>query len=136
MRDAPYAGIFVAVYEKIKRKACEWTFFLRSFSLCLSPFGEVFNCLLTELLCKYQLADISGPSRSVWSSTVIHTTSAASAGLVSTMITHPFDVIKVCRPPQHLYIHIYGIFELINFLQNPYVFCISTLDKGPSPARG
>ncbi|PAV20572.1 mitochondrial carrier [Pyrrhoderma noxium] len=60
LRDAPYAGIFVAVYEKIKRKA----------------------------------SDISGPSRSVWSSTIIHTTSAASAGLVSTMITHPFDVIK------------------------------------------
>lgn len=122
--------------RRLRERLVSGLFFFRSFSLCLSPFGEVFNCLLTELLCKYQLADISGPSRSVWSSTIIHTTSAASAGLVSTMITHPFDVIKVCRPPQHLYIHIYGIFELINFSQNPYVFCISTLDKGPSPARG
>ena len=38
LRDAPYAGIFVAVYEKIKRKACEWTFFFQVFFFMSLPF--------------------------------------------------------------------------------------------------
>lgn len=61
-RDAPYAGIFVGVYESIKR---------RSSKLASSD---------------------SAPS--FLSSTGIHTFSAASAGAIATMVTHPFDVIK------------------------------------------
>ncbi|THH05490.1 hypothetical protein EW145_g4765 [Phellinidium pouzarii] len=59
MRDAPYAGIFVAVYESIKRQTSHIT-----------------------------------QSSSVLSSAGVHTLSAASAGAISTLITHPFDVIK------------------------------------------
>ncbi len=32
---------------------------------------------------------------STWNSTIIHSTSAASAGALATIATHPFDVIKV-----------------------------------------
>lgn len=35
------------------------------------------------------------PPTSNTQSTVIHTVSAASAGAIATMVTHPFDVIKV-----------------------------------------
>ncbi|KAI5119750.1 hypothetical protein M0805_004082 [Coniferiporia weirii] len=59
MRDAPYAGIFVAVYESIKRQTSHIT-----------------------------------QSSSVLSSTGVHTLSAASAGAIATLVTHPFDVIK------------------------------------------
>ncbi|KAH8115791.1 mitochondrial carrier domain-containing protein [Phellopilus nigrolimitatus] len=59
MRDAPYAGIFVAVYESIKRQTSNFT-----------------------------------SSSSVLSSTGVHTLSAASAGAIATLATHPFDVIK------------------------------------------
>ncbi|KAL4082149.1 mitochondrial carrier domain-containing protein [Scleroderma yunnanense] len=57
LRDAPYAGLFVAVYEGIKREATS-----------LAPNAY---------------------------STTIHSVSAASAGAIATMATHPFDVIKV-----------------------------------------
>lgn len=56
LRDAPYAGLFVVVYEGLKREA---TF--------LAP--NVY-------------------------ATTIHSVSAASAGAIATMATHPFDVIK------------------------------------------
>lgn len=56
LRDAPYAGLFVVVYEAVKNEA---TF--------LAP--NVYP-------------------------TTIHGLSAASAGAIATMATHPFDVIK------------------------------------------
>ncbi|KLO17469.1 solute carrier family 25 member 38 [Schizopora paradoxa] len=62
IRDAPYAGIFVATYESIKRRSSKIT------------------------------SSSSAPS--FLSSTAIHTFSAASAGAIATVVTHPFDVIK------------------------------------------
>lgn len=56
LRDAPYAGLFVVIYESIKR---ETTYFIPT-------------------------AYAAG----------IHSFSAASAGAIATMATHPFDVIK------------------------------------------
>ncbi|KAI6094477.1 solute carrier family 25 member 38 [Pisolithus croceorrhizus] len=56
LRDAPHAGLFVVLYEAVKREA---TF--------LAP--NVYP-------------------------TTIHSFSAASAGAIATMATHPFDVIK------------------------------------------
>ncbi|KAG2130472.1 solute carrier family 25 member 38 [Suillus bovinus] len=51
LRDAPYAGLFVVIYESIKRETTH--------------------------------------------AAGIHSFSAASAGAIATMATHPFDVIKV-----------------------------------------
>ncbi|KAJ7179598.1 solute carrier family 25 member 38 [Mycena filopes] len=59
LRDAPYAGIFVVLYEGIKRQST--TIF---------------------------------PPTSDAQSTLMHTASAASAGAIATLATHPFDVIK------------------------------------------
>ncbi|KAJ6567388.1 solute carrier family 25 member 38 [Mycena vulgaris] len=59
LRDAPYAGIFVVLYEGIKR----------------------------------QSASILRPTSDA-QATLMHTVSAASAGAIATMATHPFDVIK------------------------------------------
>ncbi|KAJ6516409.1 solute carrier family 25 member 38 [Mycena sanguinolenta] len=59
LRDAPYAGIFVVLYEGIKRQS----------SSLLRPTSDA-------------------------QSTLMHTVSAASAGAIATMATHPFDVIK------------------------------------------
>ncbi|KAJ6543924.1 mitochondrial carrier [Mycena capillaripes] len=59
LRDAPYAGIFVVLYEGIKR----------------------------------QSASILRPTSDA-QSTLLHTASAASAGAIATIATHPFDVIK------------------------------------------
>ena len=60
IRDAPYAGLFVACYEGIKRETAQLT-----------------------------------ASSTILSSTGVHTISAASAGAIATLATHPFDVIKV-----------------------------------------
>jgi len=59
LRDAPYAGIFVLFYEKIKHE-------------------------LNRL----------APQSSGVNLAVAHSFSAAAAGAVATMVTHPFDVIK------------------------------------------
>ncbi|KAF7330869.1 Mitochondrial glycine transporter [Mycena venus] len=59
LRDAPYAGIFVVLYEGIKRQSTS----------VLRPTSDT-------------------------QSTLMHTLSAASAGAIATMATHPFDVIK------------------------------------------
>ncbi|KAH7888124.1 solute carrier family 25 member 38 [Phlebopus sp. FC_14] len=56
LRDAPYAGLFVVIYEAVKRES---TYF----------------------------------APSAYAAT-IHSFSAASAGAIATMATHPFDVIK------------------------------------------
>ncbi|KAG1724771.1 solute carrier family 25 member 38 [Suillus lakei] len=56
LRDAPYAGLFVVIYESIKRET-------------------------TYLIPTAYAAGI-------------HSFSAASAGAIATMATHPFDVIK------------------------------------------
>lgn len=43
------------------------------------------------------------------SSALLHSLSAASAGTVATLTTHPFDVIKVClafsSSPRTVYLH-------------------------------
>ncbi|KAJ7283271.1 solute carrier family 25 member 38 [Mycena rebaudengoi] len=59
LRDAPYAGIFVVLYEGIKRQS----------SYFVHPTSDA-------------------------QSTLMHTASAASAGAIATLTTHPFDVIK------------------------------------------
>ncbi|CAK5281259.1 unnamed protein product [Mycena citricolor] len=59
LRDAPYAGLFVVVYEGVKKRS--------SHLLESSSFAQ---------------------------SSALHTTSAASAGVIATLATHPFDVIK------------------------------------------
>ncbi|KAG2114693.1 solute carrier family 25 member 38 [Suillus discolor] len=63
LRDAPYAGLFVVIYESIKREtksnSCVPAYFIPT---------------------AYAVG--------------IHSFSAASAGAVATMATHPFDVIK------------------------------------------
>ncbi|KAJ6612163.1 mitochondrial carrier [Mycena sp. CBHHK59/15] len=59
LRDAPYAGIFVVLYEGIKRQS----------SFVFHPTSDA-------------------------QSTLLYTASAASAGAIATMATHPFDVIK------------------------------------------
>ncbi|KAF8841317.1 solute carrier family 25 member 38 [Paxillus ammoniavirescens] len=56
LRDAPYSGLFVVIYEAVKRE---------SSSIAPSAYA-----------------------------TSIHGFSAASAGAIATMATHPFDVIK------------------------------------------
>jgi len=59
LRDAPYAGLFLLSYEKIK----------------------------------HELLRMS-PNSAGLQSSVIHSASAASAGALATVATHPFDVIK------------------------------------------
>ncbi|GJE83976.1 solute carrier family 25 member 38 [Phanerochaete sordida] len=59
LRDAPYAGLFIAFYEGIKHE--------------------------TNLLM---------PSSSPLHAAGVHSFSAASAGAIATMVTHPFDVVK------------------------------------------
>jgi len=59
LRDAPYAGIFMVLYEGIKRQS----------AFIMPPTSDA-------------------------QSTLMHMVSAASAGAIATMATHPFDVIK------------------------------------------
>ncbi|KDR74533.1 hypothetical protein GALMADRAFT_99629 [Galerina marginata CBS 339.88] len=59
LRDAPYAGLFIVLYERIKRE--------------------------TSYLM---------PATSSSHAALIHSMSAASAGAIATLATHPFDVIK------------------------------------------
>lgn len=74
LRDAPYAGLFVLLYEAVKRESSKST----------SPnFRNVSNASSTAYLAPGAYA------------TGIHSFSAAAAGGIATMATHPFDVIKV-----------------------------------------
>ena len=77
LRDAPYAGLFVVFYEGIKHEACKPSFFQGCRELTFLFLAIIF------------------PAVSVGQASTIHCMSAASAGAVSTMLTHPFDVIKV-----------------------------------------
>jgi solute carrier family 25 protein 38 len=77
LRDAPYAGLFVVFYEGIKGEAC------------MPAFLQVELWMLTM-----HTASVMA-STSLAHSAAIHTLSAASAGAIATMATHPFDVIKV-----------------------------------------
>jgi solute carrier family 25 protein 38 len=83
LRDAPYAGLFVVFYEGIKREACKY-----------HRFGFM-------PLAKRNFSAYLAPPTSASHSTVIHSVSAASAGAIATMLTQPFDVIKVSssKPP-------------------------------------
>ena len=78
LRDAPYAGLFVVFYEGIKRETCQISEFL--------PFATHTQRLPIAYLI---------PPKSNGEATVIHGLSAASAGAIATLATHPFDVIKV-----------------------------------------
>ncbi|KAL1688923.1 solute carrier family 25 member 38 [Schizophyllum commune] len=66
LRDAPYAGLFVGVYEGGKR----W-------GATLAPPGTP-----------------AGAIHSASAAFVIHSASAAAAGALATLATHPFDVVK------------------------------------------
>ncbi|KAJ7638365.1 solute carrier family 25 member 38 [Roridomyces roridus] len=59
LRDAPYAGLFVVLYEGIKRQSVH----------VFQPTSDA-------------------------QATLMHTVSAASAGAIATVATHPFDVVK------------------------------------------
>lgn len=74
LRDAPYAGLFVLLYEAIKRESSKPTF----------PLSRAY---LKDIFTAYFV-----PSAYA---TGIHTFSAAAAGGIATLVTHPFDVIKV-----------------------------------------
>ena len=83
LRDAPYAGLFVVFYEGIKREACERFFVSLSF----------------------QLINISAriiPAKSGTEAALTHSVSAAAAGAIATLATHPFDVIKVRSLPARM----------------------------------
>ncbi|KAF9224431.1 solute carrier family 25 member 38 [Gyrodon lividus] len=67
LRDAPYSGLFVVIYETIKRESSESIIPLLQNMTYLAPSAYA---------------------------TSIHSFSAASAGAIATMATHPFDVIK------------------------------------------
>ena len=79
LRDAPYAGLFVLLYEAVKRES----------SKSKSPsFKGVSKAPLIAYLVPGAHA------------TGIHGFSAAAAGGIATMATHPFDVIKVLAQHQ------------------------------------
>lgn len=78
-RDAPYAGIFLVFYEKIKRKLGA-LFYVDS------------NVWTSNVTCLSQAA--SSPTLSPSAAVVINGLSGAGAGLLATTVTHPFDVIK------------------------------------------
>lgn len=75
IRDAPYAGLFVLLYEAIKRES-----------------SKPRDSLLLRLCLRHLLTAYVVPSAYA---TSIHSFSAAAAGGIATMATHPFDVIKV-----------------------------------------
>lgn len=81
IRDAPYAGIFVAAYESIKRRSCKLSYCRRS--------------ILSWRTSAEAKITSSSSAPTFLSSAGIHTFSAASAGAIATLVTHPFDVIKV-----------------------------------------
>lgn len=86
LRDAPYAGLFVLFYEGIKRESC--MFLLSSYSYC---YFISFPPRLVLIV----------PSTSQAHAAALHSISAASAGAIATLITHPFDVIKACPFETH-----------------------------------
>lgn len=82
MRDAPYAGLFVACYEGIKRE----TGAQYLSQVVLTTQSDCLVCMETVALVM---------PTSAMSSAGVHTFAAASAGAIATLATHPFDVIKV-----------------------------------------
>jgi hypothetical protein len=78
LRDAPYAGLFLVIYEGLKREACRCSF----------------PCHLSASSLSHVIAFLI-PQTTQAEATAIHGLSAAAAGTVATLITHPFDVIKV-----------------------------------------
>ncbi|PPQ71233.1 hypothetical protein CVT25_004539 [Psilocybe cyanescens] len=84
LRDAPYAGLFIVFYEGIKHEACT----------CqphrAHPIYEIqFLTFPIHRATAYLM-----PATSNSHAALIHSVSAASAGAIATLATHPFDVIK------------------------------------------
>lgn len=80
VRDAPYAGLFLVAYEGVKTRACKIAFLAHAF---------------VHLPCtRFAVARVIEPKSNALTS-LVHGVSAASAGIVATMVTHPFDVMKV-----------------------------------------
>lgn len=77
MRDAPYAGLFLVVYEQLKSEASDVSLIFCSYSYPNSPEAFV-------------MQPASGAS-----SALIHAVAGGGAGTIATLITHPFDVLKV-----------------------------------------
>lgn len=81
LRDAPYAGLFVLCYEQLKSEICT------SSTLHISD-----NTLMYA--CSFDAAILAKPISSAQSG-LVHGLSAASAGALATLATHPLDVVKV-----------------------------------------
>lgn len=82
LRDAPYAGLFMLSYEQLKTELCmsfKYRFPLEQAHVCASSF----------------LAILAKPISSAQSG-LVHGLSAAAAGALATLATHPLDVVKVC----------------------------------------
>ena len=80
IRDAPYAGIFVATYEAMKRETCEMP-----------------DILATTLPNTFIEVHLTNSTTTPVPPTVVHVLSAGCAGAFATFVTHPFDVMKVRR---------------------------------------
>ena len=89
LRDAPYAGLFVLCYEQMKSEIC--TSIMPRFTA---------NMLMYAWLTA--IAILAKPISSAQSG-LVHGLSAASAGALATLATHPLDVVKVrpIRLPVH-----------------------------------
>lgn len=75
------------------------------------------------------------PTTSSGHAAVIHSVSAASAGAIATLATHPFDVIKVCSS---MFDFPFGLGRLIIFCRRPkYKYALKTdiTDSGAQYAQ-
>ncbi|TFK28469.1 mitochondrial carrier [Coprinopsis marcescibilis] len=86
-----YTGLNQALASLIKSGPSELFRGFWASSLRDAPYAGLF--LLSYEQIKYEMSRLF-PSSSTLRSSVIHSLSAASAGAIATMATHPFDVIK------------------------------------------
>lgn len=84
MRDAPYAGFFLVSYEHLKRESGETRFF---------PID-------IWVLSRHAAAFLQPVSSS--STVLINAFAGAGAGTAATLVTHPFDVLKVGIQSAHV----------------------------------
>ena len=88
LRDAPYAGLFVLCYEQMKSEICT------SIILRFTNNTPMYAWLTA-------IAILAKPISSAQSG-LVHGLSAASAGALATLATHPLDVVKVCSASLHM----------------------------------